>query len=744
MCYWPLFFIVRIENVNVMKRILNLVFLFIFIGISSCKKNDTAVEGTVSNMADLKIPVGFTWENSKDIDFAITITDARFNDALHVVSIYDADPALNGKLLSEGSASLKTPFNTKVYLPNTIKEVFVVKTAPDNTTSVQKVEITGLKLSIQLSATLKNNLNALAGLNTLASIDDSPTCTTGCTRTITTSNTNITVNNGELVCITGSNITVGFNGNGGTIRICGTNVTVQNATLNNSALLIVTKTGSATFSNLNLNGNSTTFINYGTATVNGSFSSGGTFLNENTFTTSGDFNLNEDADFTNNGILNVGGAMNVSTEEESKNNGSITTTRNFQLNSKSDFVNNCFLWVKGDYNHNNDANLENYSLIKVNGRTTLNGDKGELDLYNGAMLSTTNITINNKIKGNGTTSLVKVSANTTINNGRIEDAIQFCDLNGIETNNNGRFTGGAAQSCSVYIAKNNCNTEGNGIAPPIDTDGDGVMDAQDEYPTDRTRAFNNYYPSSSPLSGATVAFEDQWPVKGDYDLNDVVVSYRYKIVTNAQNRVVQVVGDYTLHARGSGYDTGFGVEFPTLRTSVSGVSGGTLESGQTRAVIKIFDDVREEMPTWNTIPGQVISPLKNYSISFNVSNGPLLSTFGLGSYNPFIWNGGLGNGRNHEIHLPGKTPTSLGNTSVFGTGDDNSSVTAARYYVTRTGLPWAIDIPIRPFTYPKEFLNITSGYLRFQGWAESGGTQFIDWYSNTQSGYRNPSNLFLP
>ena len=668
----------------------------------------------------------------------------KFRLDLHVVSIYDADPALNGKLLSKGSASLKTPFATKVYLPNTVKEVFIVKTAPDNTSSIQKVPISGLKLSVELSSTLKNNLNTLAGTNIIAGIDDSPSCTTGCTQTITTSNTNINVNNGDLICITGSNITVGFNGNGGTVRICGTNVTVQNAALNSSAMLIITKTGSATFSNLNLNGSNSTFINYGTATVNGSFSPGGSFINENTFSTSGDFNLNSNSNFTNNGIMNVGGTMNVNTNNVTSNNGSITTAQNFQLNNNSVFVNNCLLWVKADYNHNNNAVLKNYSLIKVNNTTTLNGNNGELALYNGAMIRTTNMTINNKIKGYGSTSLVKVSGNTTINSGRIENAIQYCDLNGIETNNNAQFTGGSVQACNLYVPVTNCNTEGNGTAPPTDSDGDGVMDAQDEYPNDPSKAYNNYYPSSSPSSGATVAFEDQWPVKGDYDLNDVVVSYRYKIVTNAQNKVVQVNGDYTLHATGSGYDTGFAVEFPTLRSSVSGVSGGTLEAGQTKAVIMIFNDIRYEMQEWNTLPGKPVSPLKNYSVSFNVSNGPALNTVGLGSYNPFIWNGGLGNGRNHEIHLPGKTPTSLGNTSIFGTGDDNSSVAAARYYVTSTGLPWAIDIPIKPFNYPVEYMNITGGYLKFQGWAESGGTQFADWYSNTQTGYRNSGNLFLP
>jgi hypothetical protein len=92
-----------------MRKFLNLIIIVFIAGLSSCEKKDSAFEGTVSNMSDLKIPVGFTWENSKDIYFDITITDNRFNDALHVVSIYDADPALNGKLLSKGSASLKIP-----------------------------------------------------------------------------------------------------------------------------------------------------------------------------------------------------------------------------------------------------------------------------------------------------------------------------------------------------------------------------------------------------------------------------------------------------------------------------------------------------------------------------------------------------------------------------------------------------------------------------------------------------------
>ena len=727
-----------------MKKVLFIIVLIVSTGLLSCEKTATTEIGTVSNMSDLKIPVGFTWESSTDIYFDISITDNRFGDAVHVVSIFDADPALNGKILSKGSASLKEPFSTKVYLPNTIKKVYVVKTAPDNTSSTLIVPISGSKLNIQLSSTIRESNILSVGENKLAGIDDSPDCNKGCTQTITKSDNNINANKGDVICITGSNITVGFNANGGTIQICGSNVTVQNASLSNDATLIITKTASVSFGNFNMNGNKTTFINYGTADLSGSFSPGGSFTNENKFTTKGDFNLNSNSTFANNGVMVVGQSMNVNTENESVNSGSLTIGSNFQLNNKSLFVNNCFIWVKENYNHNDGATLKNYSLLKVSAKTTLNGSGGELGLYNGAMFSTFDLTINNKIKAYGTTSLVKVTRTSEINSGIIDGPVQYCDLNGIETNNNAQFKNGAKQACDVYIAVSNCNTEGNGQAPPKDTDGDGVMDALDEYPNDITKAYNNYYPSSSPSSGATVAFEDQWPVKGDYDLNDVVVSYRYKIVTNAQNKVVQVQGDYTLHATGSGYTTGFGVEFPILRSTVSGVTGATLEAGQTNAVIRLFDDIRDEMLYWNTKPTDPISPPKNYSVTFNVSNGPSINSFGLGSYNPFIWNGGLGNGRNHEIHLPGKRPTSLGTTSLFGTGDDNSSVAAARYYVTSTGLPWAIDIPIKTFNYPVEFINITGGYLKFQSWAESGGSQFVDWYSNTESGYRNKSNLFLP
>lgn len=271
------------------------------------------------------------------------------------------------------------------------------------------------------------------------------------------------------------------------------------------------------------------------------------------------------------------------------------------------------------------------------------------------------------------------------------------------------------------------------LPPVTDTDEDGVDDTEDDYPTDPNKAFNNYTGTGS------VAFEDQWPSTGDYDLNDVVMNYSYNVITNAQNKVVRVEGNTTLRATGGAFQNGFGIQFPVERSKVSNVSGATLEAGQNKAVLVLFQNMRQEMVSWNTIRGGATSAAKNYSISFDISNGPSLSQFGLGVYNPFIWNGSMGRG--YEIHLPGKQPTDLASPTAFGTGRDGSNVQSGDTYVSKTNrLPWAIQTPAN-FSYPVEKADINSAYTKFASWVQSGGSLFGDWYL-PNSGYRNSENIY--
>jgi LruC domain-containing protein len=717
--------------------------LFGIIVISSCKKdanqdNNTNPANTGTGINAITAPAGFLWASSRTVNFSASITDKRFGTAIHTISVYDADPYNGGKLIATGSATTATPFATKLYLASTITQIYVVKTSPDNSKITQKVDVGTADVvltfgdtdpTVTAAKTSGSNLQVLGGTTPA-----SPDCTNGCTVTIGVSTNNVSVNNGDVVCITGNNIIVSFaNVNGGTVRVCGTNVILQNYNFSNGSSLIVTTGGSVVLSTLNFNSSSSSLTNFGTVNYSGAFPDNGIFSNYGTFNGSGDFNLNSNAGtFTNNGTMNIAGSFNSGSPSVATNNGSIVVSGNFQQNaSAATFVNNCSLIITGNYNQS--GPVKNYSLIKVNGTSTINSST-QLGLYNTAMLKTVNFILDGStIAGFGSTSLVKITGNVTIQNSgaSITGPISVCSNNPVSTT---YMTNGAAADCSLYVPVTGCNGDGNGSPQVVDTDGDGVPDSQDAYPTDPTKAYNN--------SGGTgtVAFEDQWPNKGDYDLNDVVMTYNYNVVTNAHNVVVQVTGNYSLVATGGTIGNGFGIQFPIARTAVTGLTGGTLEAGQTNAVVTLFTNMRNVMTNWNTQPGVTQSPAVPYTITFNVTNGPALSAFGQDGYNPFIWNMGADN-RRRETHLAGKTPTTLADATLFGTGADNTNVAASRYYVTTTGLPFAISIPTT-FSYPIEGTDITSVYLHFAAWAQSGGTSFTDWYSNTASGYRNSALIY--
>jgi LruC domain-containing protein len=276
------------------------------------------------------------------------------------------------------------------------------------------------------------------------------------------------------------------------------------------------------------------------------------------------------------------------------------------------------------------------------------------------------------------------------------------------------------------------------MKPAVDADNDGVNDIDDEYPTDPNKAFNNYYPSKT--GSASVAFEDQWPSKGDYDLNDLVVDYNYKVVTNAANRVVRVEGKFKPRAAGGVYKNGFGIEFPTLSSNITNMTGASLEAGQTNGVAILFNNSRTKFNNaFNTVSTEPFQNVDTIAISFDLTTPIALTTFTLGSYNPFIYVDEVGKGRGFEVHLAGKAPTTLANKSIFGTSSDNTNPPTV-YYKTKNNLPYAINIP-ESFKYPKERVQIINAYNFFVNWAQSGGTSNTDWYKNT-SGYRNNANIY--
>lgn len=293
----------------------------------------------------------------------------------------------------------------------------------------------------------------------------------------------------------------------------------------------------------------------------------------------------------------------------------------------------------------------------------------------------------------------------------------------------------------------------NNLAPKselnsIDTDGDTVPDYLDAFPNDPARSAQRFYPSSTGYG--KLAFEDQWPVKGDYDMNDVVMSYRIVETLNAAGLVTDVDSTYQVVARGGIYDRGFGLHFPgvaatdIVQTNADGspaatlVTNGqapvalTIEAKQPEAVLIISPDLKpattpsQTFPcnyfnTWSQCP-TVQGPRYTAHITFTQPKVSLVAP----PYNPFIFSA---INRGKETHLVDMPPTALADPSLFGTGDDASDPSQHRYYRTANNLPWALDIP-DTWQYPSETQDVTRAYGFFSPWAESGGGNNADWYSN--------------
>jgi LruC domain-containing protein len=305
-----------------------------------------------------------------------------------------------------------------------------------------------------------------------------------------------------------------------------------------------------------------------------------------------------------------------------------------------------------------------------------------------------------------------------------------------------------------------------------DTDGDGVKDSSDEFPKDKEKAYSLWYPGSSTYG--TLAYEDQWPNKGDYDFNDVVVRYRSRQVLNAARQVKGLEMDLRLDARGGNNHSGFALAMSGLMPSqiksgsvvltkdnvvVPGavqLAGVTGEGGG--VVFEIFPDAIALMPVdsiedgsaaclskgfRNTGQGCKVQNFVAFKLSFDLITAT--STFPLPPYDPFIFNSairGTSVAKAIEVHLLGKQPTSRADKSLFKTGLDYSTLGSngkySNSYGTKPalpstlGAPWALDIPI-VWDYPYEGLEIYTAYPGIAAWIKSGGTTNPNWYLSPAS-----------
>jgi LruC domain-containing protein len=714
--------------------------------IWSCNKTenyDPSTEKGVDSFSELTVPTHFKFETFKTVKLDVSIQNQGFQNDFKV-KVYDFLPSAGGNLIYSGFTV--SNLSTDIDVPSYLTKLYLIKEDPNGSSSISIVDVTGNNASHTFGKKKRSKAKTTIAI--------SPNCITGCDATYNNHSGNISINNNSAVntvCVTGTySGQISINKSDVLLKVCG-DATVSTLSLNNGSSLVLTDGASLNVNTLRLNSSGGEITVYdATLTVNNTFAISGDVTNYGIINVSqsNKFNItSSSSEFINSGTLNVFGDAQVS--NDFTNNGSMNVTGNLQFNSNSTGVNNCYQNISGSFMVN--GTFDNYSLIEVTGDLEVSS-VSNVSLYDGAMIISDNATLNGGITGSGTTSLVKVENTTVINaTGFLSGNLEYCDTDGIETLW-GNVNAPASLACNIYIPTSACNTIGNGTTTVSDSDNDGIADGNDLFPNDPDRAGESYYPGSSQYG--TIAFEDLWPGKGDYDFNDLVVNYRFRMITDANNDIKDIEINYAVMAIGGSLSNGFGIQFDVAPSAIESVVGtqyfennitlnanGT-EANQSKAVVVLFDNAFGILTnlgtqTVNTDPTNTFVPVDTNRVRMTLTSPVAEAQLPFNSFNPFIF---IGQNRGKELHLSGKEATDLMDINFFGTADDDSDPSSGRFFVTENDLPWAIQTA-QIFDYPVEQEDIVKAYSLFSTWAQSGGNSSLDWYLNLP-GYRDNTKVY--
>lgn len=257
------------------------------------------------------------------------------------------------------------------------------------------------------------------------------------------------------------------------------------------------------------------------------------------------------------------------------------------------------------------------------------------------------------------------------------------------------FEDGADQSCEDVLFFVDSNPAGIFIDPDKPSVEPGVPEIKEETVT----------------TFGTFAFEDRWPARGDYDMNDVVVEYSCAVTFNSLNKITKIVDTFeSKQPEGSAaLSSAFAYQVDAAQVGKYELTPGAIYEEATHSFV-VFPNAKDAL-------NQVVTVTRTFD-NLNMKD--------LRAYNPFIIvNYVAGASNRTEVHLPKHASTGMANKGLNNTGED-------RYYVDINGKhPFAIELPVIGFGLVTEGQAIgTKGqYASFANWVENGcGSVHGDWY----------------
>lgn len=235
---------------------------------------------------------------------------------------------------------------------------------------------------------------------------------------------------------------------------------------------------------------------------------------------------------------------------------------------------------------------------------------------------------------------------------------------------------------------------------------------------------------TSYMDYGILAFEDNWPYRGDYDLNDVVVKYDSKLNISYDFDYNAIEETYTFLNNGGQYRNGFGIEYgfdlSSLDLAKCSINTFDVDGNPVALEVPGFDqDLTKATLMLFANAGDVPSGTQ-YVVTLVFNQPQSMMGFVLPPYNPFLTVNDSGELRK-EVHLVDHTPTPKADPAFFRYGHDLSG--NGRYYVSASAYPFAIDLSrAGEYRFPREGGCIADKYPRFDSWAKSEGASDKDWY----------------
>lgn len=265
-------------------------------------------------------------------------------------------------------------------------------------------------------------------------------------------------------------------------------------------------------------------------------------------------------------------------------------------------------------------------------------------------------------------------------------------------------------------------------------------------------------PTIPPLENGftyTFLFEDEWPVYGDYDMNDVVFKVS-KITTypNTENKTEKMSFEFTVLATGAMKRIAGAVMLDKLNTqSVQSVqysqhapklfdvqTNGVEANSGTSTIIPLFDEAHTLLGVpnaWNinTIPKDASNgdPV-TFIVTIEFTTPQPIEYCVIEHLNFFIITDvqtiHVSSSARKEIHVIGHKPTSKANTTYFGNHNDNS--VNGPYYSSKDNLAWGIMIPDE-YRWTQEKVDIQDAYPDFKKWISGEGKDLLWWNNPMES-----------